>query len=110
MPCPPGNGLGTISSTGVTQLPVLISIPLIPLTSPAMSYSSKPRSLTYPEATRAFANEDVREDINDACARLGQAMSKMMDRFESVAKQMHTLDLQRLAAPLKPRWDALSEV
>ncbi|KAJ2914954.1 hypothetical protein MD484_g5441, partial [Candolleomyces efflorescens] len=75
-----------------------------------MSYSSKPKLLTYPEATRAFANEDVREDINDACARLGQAMSKMMERFDSVAKQMHTLDLQRLAAPLKPRWDALSKI
>ncbi|RXW16914.1 hypothetical protein EST38_g8940 [Candolleomyces aberdarensis] len=74
-----------------------------------MSYSSKPKCLTYPDATRAFADENVRDDINDACARLGQAMSKMMERFDSVAKQMHTLDLQRLAAPLKPRWDALSK-
>ncbi|KAJ2925308.1 hypothetical protein H1R20_g11732, partial [Candolleomyces eurysporus] len=74
-----------------------------------MSYSSKPKCLTYPEATRAFADENVRDDINDACARLGQAMSNMMERFDSVAKQMHTLDLQRLAAPLKPRWDALSK-
>jgi hypothetical protein len=110
MPTRPEIGLGTISSTGVIQLPVVIFIPHPPSSSTLMSYSSKPKFLTYPEATRAFANEDVREDINDACARLGQAMSKMMDRFDSVAKQMHTLDLQRLAAPLKPRWDALSKV
>lgn len=79
------------------------------------SCSSKPRAFkSYSEAARAFADDDVREDVTDAFGKLGRAMAGMLDKFSTVAKQMHTLDLQRVSAsapaPLKPRWDALTKV
>lgn len=78
------------------------------------SCSSKPRAFkSYSEAARAFADDDVREDVTDAFGKLGRAMAGMLDKFSTVAKQMHTLDLQRVSAsapaPLKPRWDALTK-
>ncbi|KAF6751732.1 hypothetical protein DFP72DRAFT_850558 [Ephemerocybe angulata] len=74
-----------------------------------MAHSSKPRCLTYLEATHAFADPDVQEDINDACNRLGQAMALLVERFARMAKDLHTIDLKKLDAPFKPRWDVLSK-
>lgn len=75
-----------------------------------MSYSTKTRPLSYVEASRAFADPNVRDDINDACSRLSQLMSSVTERFAAIARQMHSIDLQRAAPPIKPRWDALSKV
>ncbi|TEB26864.1 hypothetical protein FA13DRAFT_1737070 [Coprinellus micaceus] len=71
--------------------------------------SSKQKCLTYPEAARAFADANLREDLTDACARLGQGLAVLMEKFEAIAKEVHSIDMQRLAAPLKPRWDTLSK-
>jgi len=75
-----------------------------------MPYTSKAKPISYAEATRAFNGQDVQDDVNDACGKLAQAMSAMLDRFESITKQMHTIDLLRLSAPLKPRWDTMRQV
>jgi hypothetical protein len=72
--------------------------------------SSKQKCLTYPEAARAFADANLREDLTDACARLGQGLAALVEKFEAIAKEVHSIDMQRLAAPLKPRWDTLSKV
>ncbi|KAF8153200.1 hypothetical protein B0H34DRAFT_722612 [Crassisporium funariophilum] len=72
-----------------------------------MSSSSKSKPLSYSEAVRAFSDADVQQDLNDACGKLAHAMSAMMGKFDSIAKQMHTIDLLRLTAPIKPRWEAM---
>ena len=75
-----------------------------------MPYTSKPKPISYAEAARVFSGQDVQDDVNGACGKLAQAMSAMLDRFESITKQMHTIDLLRLSAPLKPRWDTMRQV
>jgi hypothetical protein len=75
-----------------------------------MSCPSKPKPISYAEAVKTFNSPDVQDDINDACGKLATAMSAMMQKFDSITKQMHTIDLLRLSAPLKPRWDSVRQV
>ncbi|KAF8809624.1 hypothetical protein BYT27DRAFT_7093581 [Phlegmacium glaucopus] len=66
---------------------------------------SKPMS--YSDGVRTLVEKGVQDDINDACGKLAHAMSTLMDKFDSIGKQMHTLDLLRHTAPLKPRWESM---
>lgn len=66
--------------------------------------------MSYSDGVNILVDKDVQDDINDACSKLAHAMSTMMDKFDSVAKQLHTLDLLRHAAPLKPRWESMHKV
>jgi hypothetical protein len=77
-----------------------------------MSYPSTAltRPMSYSDGVRILVDRDVQDDINDACSKLAYAMSTMMDKFDSIAKQMHTLDLLRHTAPLKPRWESMRKV
>jgi len=72
-----------------------------------MSFPSKSKSTSYSEAARTLSDQDVQEDLSDACRKLAHAMSTMLHKFDAIAKQIHTIDLLRHSAPLKPRWDAL---
>ena len=75
-----------------------------------MPYTSQPKPVSYAEAVRAFNGQDVQDDLNDACGKLAHSMSAMMDKFEAITKQMQTIDLLRLSAPLRPRWDSMRKV
>jgi len=75
-----------------------------------MPYTSQPKPISYAEAVRTFNGQDVQDDLNDACGKLAHSMSAMMDKFEAITKQMHTIDLLRLSLPLRPRWDAMRKV
>ncbi|KAJ3515614.1 hypothetical protein NLJ89_g1653 [Agrocybe chaxingu] len=68
---------------------------------------SKSKPISYADAVRTFNDQEVQDDINDACSKLAQAMNAMMAKFDSIAKQMHTIDLLRANPPLKPRWDSM---
>ncbi|KIJ95448.1 hypothetical protein K443DRAFT_108769 [Laccaria amethystina LaAM-08-1] len=72
-----------------------------------MSHITKSKPITYANAVRTLNDRDVQEDIKDACRRLAQAMSTLVERFDAITKQMHTIDLQRRTSPLKPRWCAI---
>lgn len=73
-------------------------------------HSSKPRPPTYFDVARTLNDNDVFDDINDACSKLHQVMGNMLEKFDAISKQMHTIDLLRLHPPFKPRWDALRKV
>jgi hypothetical protein len=74
-----------------------------------MSYPARPKPISYSEAVRTFNGPDVQEDINDACGKLAHAMSVMVEKFDAITKQMHTIDLLRLSAPFKPKWDSMRQ-
>ncbi|TFK29565.1 hypothetical protein FA15DRAFT_664113 [Coprinopsis marcescibilis] len=69
--------------------------------------ATKARPISYAEAVNMLTDKDVCRDVDDACAKLSQAMALLMQRFNAVAKQMHTIDLQRLTKPLKPGWESI---
>lgn len=75
-----------------------------------MSHPSKLKPIAYADAVKTFNAPDVQDDINDACGKLATAMSALMQKFDSITRQMHTIDLLRLSAPLKPRWDSVRQV
>ena len=66
--------------------------------------------MSYSDGVSILVDKDVQDDINDACNKLAHSMNAMMDKFDSIAKQMHTLDLLRHTAPLKPRWESMRRV
>ena len=75
-----------------------------------MAHSQRARPVTYADAVKTFNTQDVQSELNDACGKLAHAMSTMMQKFDSVTKQMHTIDLLRLNTPLKPKWDSMHQV
>lgn len=72
------------------------------------SKTNKP--IYYADAARVLNSQDVQEDLNDACEKFAQAMNAMMGKFEAISRQMHTIDLLRYSAPLRPRWDSMQQV
>ena len=75
-----------------------------------MSHPSKPKTLSYPEAVRLSNDEPFLIDFKEALQSLSQSLISLLHSFESVSKQLHSLDLQGLIAPLKPNWNALYKV
>ncbi|KAF8902623.1 hypothetical protein CPB84DRAFT_1775843 [Gymnopilus junonius] len=74
-----------------------------------MSHPPKVRPISYSEAVETFNSQEVQTDMNDACGKLAHAMSLMMEKFDAITKQMHTIDLLRLNAPFKPKWDSMRQ-
>ncbi|KAK0484852.1 hypothetical protein IW261DRAFT_1459114 [Armillaria novae-zelandiae] len=73
-----------------------------------MSYkSSRPIILSYPEATRAFNDTNFILDLNEAAHRYAQTQKALFTTFATISAQLHSLDLQRVAPPLRPRWNAI---
>ncbi|KAF5325235.1 hypothetical protein D9619_009583 [Psilocybe cf. subviscida] len=60
--------------------------------------------VSYSDAVKTFNSPDVQDDINNACDRLVLALSAMVQRYDSITKQMHTIDLLRFSAPMTPKW------
>lgn len=71
---------------------------------------TRQKTLTYADVVRTLNDKGVKADINDACAKLAQAMAAIMPKFDAIAKQLHTVDLLRRDPPLKPGWEALRKV
>ncbi|KAH6910735.1 hypothetical protein BKA70DRAFT_1424393 [Coprinopsis sp. MPI-PUGE-AT-0042] len=71
-----------------------------------MPPSTIPQNPSYPDIIHMLSDAYVKEDVEGACRGLTHAMGESAQAFESIAKQMHTIDLQRISAPFKPRWDA----
>ncbi|XP_006455288.1 hypothetical protein AGABI2DRAFT_209713, partial [Agaricus bisporus var. bisporus H97] len=72
-----------------------------------MSSSSKSRVLGYSEAARILTNTDVQRDSEDACRAFTKLLPDIMEKFESIAKLIHSIDMLSLTIPLRPRWDSL---
>ena len=77
-----------------------------------MAQPQKPKLLSYSYAdiVQTLNDQAVQQDVNNACTKLAQAMIAMKGNFEEISKQIHTVDLLRHDAPLKPRWDSMRKV
>jgi hypothetical protein len=69
-----------------------------------------PATPGYLDVIQMLSDPRVKEDTEAACRGLAYAMGESVQMFESIGKQMHTIDLQRISAPFKPRWDAAFKV
>jgi hypothetical protein len=75
-----------------------------------MSYSTKLKVLSYTEAAGNLADKDVQKDVEDACRGFSKTMLDILDKFESISKMVHSIDMLGLTVPLRPRWDSLRRV
>ncbi|KAL0946185.1 hypothetical protein HGRIS_012446 [Hohenbuehelia grisea] len=66
-------------------------------------------AMTYAEAVRTLNASDVQADISEACQKLAKTTVKMMQEFDHIAAQLHTIDLQGQSAPLLPQWNVLRQ-
>lgn len=75
-----------------------------------MSSSFKARVLGYSEAARILTDVDVQRDSEDACRAFTKLLPDILDKFESISKLVHSIDMLGLTVPLRPRWDSLQRV
>jgi hypothetical protein len=50
---------------------------------------------------------EVQADLNNACEQLALTAVRLIENFEFIAKQLHTIDLLGLSSPFKPQWNSL---
>ncbi|KAF9530591.1 hypothetical protein CPB83DRAFT_850588 [Crepidotus variabilis] len=72
-----------------------------------MAQSPKFKPVSYAEVVKTFSDQDVQADMTNACEKLAHAMTSMVVKFDTLVKQIHTIDLLRHSSPMKPRWDAM---
>ncbi|KIK55523.1 hypothetical protein GYMLUDRAFT_47735 [Collybiopsis luxurians FD-317 M1] len=69
----------------------------------------KPKPLSYPDAIRVFNDDDVMQNLKEACQKLSQSGTALLKTFESISAQLHAFDKQSTSPPvepLAPRWEA----
>ncbi|KAF9011841.1 hypothetical protein BDQ17DRAFT_791867 [Cyathus striatus] len=69
--------------------------------------STSGKVLSYTEAVKSFNDVNVQQDIQEAAQKMTQAFLVLLEQFDAVSKHLHSLDLQGLTSPLKPRWDMI---
>jgi hypothetical protein len=75
-----------------------------------MSSSFKTRVLGYSEAARILTDVDVQRDFEDASRAFTKLLPEILDKFESISKLVHSIDILNLTVPLRPRWNSLERV
>jgi hypothetical protein len=75
-----------------------------------MSHPSKQKAITYAEAVRTLNMDDVQADLDDACEQLALSLVELTEKFDIVAKLLHTTDLQGTTTTLGAQWNVLSKV
>ncbi|KAG6889393.1 hypothetical protein C0992_005477 [Termitomyces sp. T32_za158] len=69
--------------------------------------STQKTTVTYAGALRSINSPDVRADLDSACEQLAFTTSRLMENFDYIAKQLHTIDMSGSAPPFKPKWKSL---
>lgn len=69
-----------------------------------------PMQVSYPLAVRILNDSEVHADLGEACQKLAQSTVRLLQVFDSVATQLHTLDMQGLTGPTRPTWNSISKV
>ncbi|KAJ7164980.1 hypothetical protein C8R46DRAFT_301577 [Mycena filopes] len=67
--------------------------------------SQKPtrRPLSYLDVVRSLI--DLEPDLKDAFKNLAQSTVRLKQGFDSIATQLHSVDIQAMMPPLKPQWN-----
>jgi hypothetical protein len=75
-----------------------------------MSHPSKQKSITYDEVVRILNTDDVQADLDDACEQLALSVVELTEKFDTVAKLLHTIDLQGPTTTFRAQWNVLRKV
>ncbi|KAJ7135436.1 hypothetical protein C8R43DRAFT_894099 [Mycena crocata] len=66
-----------------------------------MASPLKRKPLSYTDVVRFF--NELETDLKDACKSLAQSSVHLVQGFDSVATQLHSVDLQAMMPPIKPQ-------
>ncbi|KAJ7747980.1 hypothetical protein DFH07DRAFT_1062673 [Mycena maculata] len=69
------------------------------------SRSLKHKPLSYVDVVRIFS--ELEADLQDSCKSLAQSTVQLMQAFNSISAQLHSVDLQAMMPPVKPQWKIL---
>jgi hypothetical protein len=61
----------------------------------------KRKPLSYGDVVRCL--NELETDLKDACKNLAQSTVQLAQGFDSIAVQLHSVDLQALMPPVKPQ-------
>ncbi|KAK0469247.1 uncharacterized protein EV420DRAFT_17391 [Desarmillaria tabescens] len=62
---------------------------------------------SYSEATRALNDTTFILDLNEATQQYAKMQNALFTAFATISAQLHSLDLQRMAPPLRPKWNRI---
>ncbi|KAJ7216572.1 hypothetical protein GGX14DRAFT_50825 [Mycena pura] len=62
----------------------------------------KCKPLSYLDVARCFA--DLEPDLKTASRNVAQSTALLLQGFDSIAMQLHSVDLQAIMPPVKPQW------
>ncbi|KAG6857520.1 hypothetical protein H0H87_002145 [Tephrocybe sp. NHM501043] len=62
---------------------------------------------TYADTLRLMNSVDVQSDLDSACEQLALTAVRLLENFDYIAKQLHTIDMLGSSPPLKPQWNSL---
>lgn len=65
------------------------------------SIHQKRKPLSYMDVIRCF--NDLDTDLKDACQNLAQSTVQLVQGFDSIAVQLHSVDMQAVMPPVKPQ-------
>ncbi|KAJ7821340.1 hypothetical protein B0H13DRAFT_372323 [Mycena leptocephala] len=65
----------------------------------------KRKPLSYGDVVRCL--NELETDLKDACKNLAQSTVQLAQGFDSIAVQLHSVDLQALMPPVKPQWNLI---
>ncbi|KAJ6511376.1 hypothetical protein C8R47DRAFT_963807 [Mycena vitilis] len=66
------------------------------------THTLKRKPLSYMDVIRCF--NELESDLKDACQNLAQSTVQLLQGFDSIAVQLHSVDLQASMPPAKPQW------
>ncbi|KAG6872630.1 hypothetical protein C0995_008150 [Termitomyces sp. Mi166 len=71
------------------------------------SSSIQKATVTYADTLRSMNSLDVRADLDSACEQLALTTVRLMENFDYIAKQLHTIDMLGSTPPFKSQWNLL---
>ncbi|KAJ7757028.1 hypothetical protein B0H16DRAFT_1721492 [Mycena metata] len=67
------------------------------------THKLKRKPLSYTDVVRSFS--DLETDLKDACKNLALSTVQLKQGFDSIATQLHSVDIRAVMPPIKPQWD-----
>ncbi|KAG5649430.1 hypothetical protein H0H81_003917 [Sphagnurus paluster] len=72
-----------------------------------MSTAAKKVTITYADVVHSINAPEVQEDLDNACEQMALTALRLIENFDFITKQLHTIDLLRLSSPFNPHWISL---
>ncbi|KAG6835228.1 hypothetical protein H0H93_003715 [Arthromyces matolae] len=73
-----------------------------------MASTSKAKvTVTYADVLKSLNTPELQADLDSALEQLSTTVVRLVESFECIAKQLHTIEMSGSTPPFKKRWSSL---